>query len=203
MPSFEAVHEAGHVVACHIYGVGFTYVTVDPQECREGTDGGVWTKKSGDALALLDAAFAGGEAGRIFNNTEEVCLTELGDIILAEKIFSYYVDDDTESFLDYRISRRPVVNDLLRRNWGAVLSVAYMLDERKTLCEHQARAAILQAEREAGCCDLPDYTPPEICEICHFPKERRLPRRRPLRTNAPQSEYGAANRVLGRVRSER
>jgi hypothetical protein len=176
MPSLEAVHEAGHVVACHIYGVGFTHVTVDPQECLEGSIGGVWTIQSRDVLADLDVTFAGGEAVRVFYNTEEVRLDESDDTILAGEMFLRYVDNDLESFLDYWTSRRPVVSDLLRQNWDAVLSVAYMLDERKTLCEHQARVAILQAEREAGRCDLPDYTPPEICEICHYPKEGSPPK---------------------------
>lgn len=144
-PSDVAIHEAGHVVACHLFGLRHSHATAVPEGINNGC---VWVELRRDEAsiqAFIDVCFAGGEAVRIYNKTGETTLSELQDLLGAERLFEHYIANDTESFEGYRKRRRNAVGDLLRQNWSAVLSVASLLDDHQAIYQHQAQAVILQA----------------------------------------------------------
>jgi hypothetical protein len=147
-PSPVAVHEAGHIVAAHLIGVRFNHAHILP---RGLSDGEVYVEREKDvtsARRLIDVMLAGGEAVRIYTQRETESHTM--DLIRAIHLFEYYIDNETETFISYTERRVAVVGDLLRRNWHAVLSVARLLDTQKTICRHQAVAAIVAANNVEG-----------------------------------------------------
>jgi hypothetical protein len=151
VPSSTAIHEAGHAVVCIAVGGTFRYATMRPRS--RTTLGHVYGIRTPCSLADAVVCHAGAVAEHVLlrsvlpkfdldDMASRGCLSDFVDAMESVGFHEGVTEEAADNIIDLLFGTRDEALDLVENNFKAVLFVAMLLEQRRTLQFAQVRTAV-------------------------------------------------------------